>query len=105
MSALQTRYDTLLDEAKESDLRIEVYNFSHDNCGNPTAHYNVYKRSGGGSEYTKQRKQIGYSGDCLQGASSLLSKLSVSLSEYNQVLQIGSRSDGSITLYFNKNPA
>jgi hypothetical protein len=104
MTTLQTKYDALLDEAKESDLRIEVYNFSRDKCGNPTAQYSIYKRSGGYG-YTKQRRWIGYSGDCLQGASILLSKLSVSLSEYSQVLQIGSRSEGSITLYFNRDSA
>jgi hypothetical protein len=100
MNTLQSRYESLISEANKSDLRIEVYKFSHDTCGNPTALYNVYKREGG-YEYAKRRVQIGYSDDCLEGANNLLAKLGICISEYDKVLTIGSRFEGAITVYFN----
>ena len=100
-SLLQQEYNEVMSKANKCDLHITVYDFSHDRSGNPTAHY-VVRVKGKPYEQTGKRKQIGYSGDCFDGAYLMLEKLGCSIDDYEEELCIGSRSEGQIEIYMNK---
>lgn len=51
------------------ELSVSVFDFDRDVNGNPTAHYAV-----GGVRQTKQRRQVGYSGDRMGGAPDAIAK-------------------------------
>lgn len=54
----------------------EIYNFSHDYCGNPTAHFTVWDHKTGKiiARTNKQRVQSGYDGSNAEGALYALQK-------------------------------
>ena len=101
MSLLQTKYDQLMAEINQCKIHITVNDFSHDSCGNPTAHY-IVRVKGKPFQETKKRKQIGYSGNCLDGAFGMLASLDVKIADYTTEVTIGSRSSGQIDIYMNE---